>query len=82
MNRKTAFYVIYGDEEVYRKKRKYVLKPSEAYRLAEKIGLEHISIMKVFSLAPFQAYHLDELEKREMFEKWRRTYKKGGKENV
>lgn len=82
MNRKAAFYVIYGDEEVYKKKRKYVLKPSEAYRLAEKIGLEHISIMKVFSLGPFQAYHLGELEKRKMFKKWRRTYKKGRGENV
>lgn len=82
MNHKTAFYVIYGDEEVYRRKRKYVLKPSEAYHLAKKIGLEHISVMKVFSLGPFQAYHLDELEKQQLFEKWSKVYKKGGRGNV
>lgn len=73
-----SFYVIYGDDTVFIKKRKYVLKPSEAVKLARIIGLEHFNVMKVESLAPFRARHLESEEKRALFEKWAQIYKEGG----
>lgn len=71
-----SFYVIYGDEFVFIKKRKYVLKPSEAYAIVTKYGSEHVNVMKVLSLGPFRAYHMETDEKEQYFAKLSKIYGK------
>lgn len=70
-----SFYVFYGDEFVFRKQRKYILKPSEACKIYFNYGGEHVNIMKVTSLGPFRAYHLNTKEKNKLLNKLAKRYK-------